>query len=110
MTSRQHYKLRGAREEERIGRGQKRIGAHLGQFCKSRVDVANGAGIEDVDLLPDTACGGLGNQRLAHEKDFSPVACLARQSSVIPQQLPGLDSEGFPIRAMLSMDIFRSDL
>src|SRR5262245_48999558 len=59
MASRQHRKLRGAREEKRIGRDQERIGAHLDQLRKGRIDVANGAGIQDVDLLPGAAGGGL---------------------------------------------------
>jgi len=68
MASRQHHKLRGARDEERIGRDQKCIGAHLDQLRKGRIDVATGAGIQDVDLLPDAAGGGLNVIQL----DFGP--------------------------------------
>jgi hypothetical protein len=69
MASRQHHKLRGAGQEERIGRDQERIGTHLGQCCKSRIDVANGARIQDADLLPDAAGGGL---KVAH-LGFGPM-------------------------------------
>jgi hypothetical protein len=59
MAGREYHKLRGAIEKERIARDQERIGTHLGQPLKCRIDVANGAGIQDFDLLPDAAGGGL---------------------------------------------------
>jgi hypothetical protein len=68
MASRQHDKLRGAGEEKCIGHHQERIGAHLDQLRKGRIDVANGAGIQDVDLLADAAGGGLNVIQL----DFGP--------------------------------------
>src|SRR5262249_16455251 len=59
MACRQHHELAGAIEKDRIRRDQERIGAHLGEPRKRRIDLANGAGIEDVDVLSDAAGGGL---------------------------------------------------
>ena len=54
MASRQHHKLRGAVKKN--GSVATKSASHaLGQRCKSRFDVANGAGIQDRDLLPDAA-------------------------------------------------------
>src|SRR5262245_51059179 len=58
MACREHHKLRGANEKERIGRDQERINVHLGKPCKGRIDVGNGAGVQDIDLLSDGAGGG----------------------------------------------------
>jgi len=58
MACREHHELRGANEKEPIGRDQKRINVHLGKPCKGRIDVGNGAGIQDIDLLSDGAGGG----------------------------------------------------
>src|SRR6516164_1435395 len=55
MARSQHYELRGAIEEEWIGRDQHRVGAQLSQSLERRLDVANSAGLEDDDLLPDGA-------------------------------------------------------
>jgi hypothetical protein len=59
MACRQHHELAHAIEKERIRRDQERIGAHLGEPCKSRIDIANGAGIQNIDLLSDAASGDL---------------------------------------------------
>ena len=40
-------------------RDQKRIGAHLNQLRKARIDVTNGASIQDIDVLPNAAGSGL---------------------------------------------------
>jgi hypothetical protein len=55
MASGQNNKLRDASEEQRIGGDQECSVAHLGQRRKGRIDLANGAGIQDRDLLPDVA-------------------------------------------------------
>ena len=59
MACRQHHELHGAIEKERVGRDQERIGVHLNQPRKCCIDVANGTGIQDRDLLPDDVGGGL---------------------------------------------------
>src|SRR5215475_8342573 len=74
MASGQHHQLRGAREEEWIGRDQESIGAPLGQCCKSRVDVANAASIQNIDVLPNALGGGLNVTYLAFGlRDISRV-------------------------------------
>src|SRR5262249_1920696 len=59
MACRQYHALASTIEKDRIPRDQERIGAHLGEPRKSGIDIANGAGIEDIDLLSDAASGGL---------------------------------------------------
>jgi len=59
MACRQHHELAGTIEKHGIPRDQERIGALLGEPRKSCIDIANGAGIEDIDLLSDAAGGGL---------------------------------------------------
>jgi hypothetical protein len=58
---RQHHKLDGVVEEECIRRNDERIGAHLHQWCKSRIDAVNSVGhsvvgptiVEDVLTFAD---------------------------------------------------------
>jgi hypothetical protein len=44
---------------ERVGRDQERIRPCFGHSRKGRVDIANGAGVQDIDLMPNTAGGFL---------------------------------------------------
>ena len=46
-------------EKDRIRRDQERIDAHLGEPRKRRINLANGAGIQNIDLLSDVAGGDL---------------------------------------------------
>ena len=46
-------------EKDRIRRDQERIDAHLGEPRKRRINLANGAGIQNIDLLPYAAGGDL---------------------------------------------------
>jgi hypothetical protein len=45
-------------EKDRIRRDQERIDAHLGEPRKRRIDLTNGAGTQNIDLLSDVAGGG----------------------------------------------------
>jgi hypothetical protein len=47
--------LARAIEKDRIRRDQERIDTHLGEPRKRRIDLANGAGIQNIDLLSDAA-------------------------------------------------------
>ncbi len=59
MACRQYHELAGTIEKERIRRDQERIGAHLGESRKRRIDLANGARIQNIDLQSDAAGGDL---------------------------------------------------
>src|SRR5262249_61701665 len=54
MACCQHHELRGASKEEGVSRDQERFGPRLGKPRKSRLDVAIGAGLENLDFLTNT--------------------------------------------------------
>jgi hypothetical protein len=54
--------LWGTVKKERVGCAQECIGAHLDQLRKRRVDVRNGAGVQDRDLPPKISGRGLGRK------------------------------------------------
>src|SRR5262245_9651939 len=59
MACRQHHELARAIEKDRIRRDQERIDAHSGEPRKRCIDLADGAGIQNIDLLPYAAGGDL---------------------------------------------------
>jgi len=52
MTCGQHNELIATAREEVVGTDQDRAHPLLNKCCKSRVDLAPGAGVRDVELQP----------------------------------------------------------
>jgi len=78
VAHRQHNELRRADEKERVGSDEQRIGAHLGDAGKGRVNVTNGAGFQDSRLLPDGASGGLHSIDLCFSERLVRISQAAR--------------------------------
>ena len=59
MSRRQHRELDPAAVEERIGADKKRVGTLARHRREGGINLALGARVEDLNLQPETAGGGL---------------------------------------------------
>ena len=59
MADRHCGKLLAPADEERIGADHQPARAQLDKLCKDRIEVALGAGIQDMELQPEGAGGRL---------------------------------------------------